>query len=81
MRKTAEEIGRGLESKGGKKCQIPQSNFRLNGASLPGCQYSSGRLQLSQTLLNNAEKKHMVSKCRIEITELFYFFPKCITSF
>lgn len=58
VRKTAEEIGEGLESRQGEqKCQIPQPNFRLHSASLPGCQYTAGKLWLSQTLLNNAEKK------------------------
>lgn len=43
--KTTEEIGGGLESREGEqKCQMPQSNFTLHGASLPGCQYSAGKL-------------------------------------
>lgn len=80
--KTTEEIGGGLESREGEqKCQMPQSNFTLHGASLPGCQYSAGKLWLSQTLLRNAENKVTVSKCRVETTELFYFFLKCSNSF
>lgn len=43
--KTAEEIGGRLQSREGeKKCQIPQPNFRMRGASLPQCQYSAGKL-------------------------------------
>lgn len=43
--KTAEGIGGGLESRQGEqKCQIPQPNFRMHGASLPQCQYCAGKL-------------------------------------